>query len=293
MDRDYISPYSDDFINLMIVRIMALPTSERSAAIEKIEFSERIFDFPIKDKLVHSERQVRSILVRISGVAHDIHFKAIHSKNTSISNHVSPKNRSYYKSSINRRESYRARHAGSNKKSYYDVKKAKYWCDAYVLNALAYSLGFRCALITITALKEHHESGLISTAEIVRILNKAFKKFTSTLRRKYKNKGFGFKVIQLHENGIPHLHAAIFYDASYEAEIKKALHASLKSEPVGFHQFKTSEEGYEKDHNKVISYLSRDVADENSDAALSKFNGCASRSFEIFGKNLKTALFDM
>jgi len=292
MDRGYISPYSDDFIDQMVVKIMSLPKGERSAEIENIEFSKRIFDFPLKHALVHSERQIRSILVRISGVAHDLRFKSESSKNIYSTDLVSSKNKDEHKLSVNRRENYRARYGGYSNKSYYEIKESKYWCDAYVLNILACDAGFKCALITITAQKEYHDSNLFSTAEIVKILNGVFKNFTSKLRRNFRDSAFGFKVIQFHKSGTPHLHSAIFYDPGYEKDIRKLLGSSLKNEPIGYHQFKPSSDEYDKDNNKIISYLSHDISNEDCEAALSKFNGCSSRSFQVFGKCLKTTLFD-
>ena len=297
MDRDQESlrfSLSEE-ISFYAEALSRLPHEELSDRLKELEFAERIFQFPLPAGELKTASQIRAALERLRGLSNDLYSKAQHIRAGGGPASVCSENLQQYQASQKRQEMYRRRLTNGNATSSRDIKRAKYFCDADVMQRIAIDRRYRCALITITLPKYmHNESSgddvnldhVISTSDGAKYLKKCWKAFDPG------NECFGFTVLQMHKSGLPHLHAVLFYPPEKETKLRKLFHEKMKKSGAGLSHFSVKNEELSGDGNRAISYLSQGVGDEPSQAAFSRSNGVAVRAIQPFGVCLHTTLFN-
>jgi hypothetical protein len=297
MDRgqESIRFWSSEEISCYAEALSRLSYEELSDRLQELEFAGRIFKFPLPAGKLKSASQIRAALERLRGLSNDLYSKAQHIRAGGGPVSVCSENLQQYQASQNRQEMYRRHLTNGNAASSRDIKRAKYFCDADVMQRMAIDRQYRCALITITLPKfMHNESSgdganldnVMSTSDGAKYLKKCWKAFDP------RNDCFGFSVLQMHKSGLPHLHAILFYPPENEAELRKLFHAKMAKAGAGISHFSVKDEELAGDGNRAISYLSQGVGDKPSQAAFSRSNGVAARAIQPFGICLYTTLFD-
>lgn len=297
MDRDQKSFrfWTSEDIRYYSEVLSRLPRDKLSDKLKRFEFSERIFTFPLAEGHFNTATQIRSALERLKGLSNDLYAKAKHIRAGGVPDSICTENLREYKARQNRQEAYRRYFKKGNVTSSRDIKRAKYFCDADVMQRIAIDRQYRCALLTITLPGSMHNKSssngvnmddVISTREGSKYLKRCWKAF------KPGSESFGFTVLQLHKNGSPHLHAALFYPPEKEAELRNLFKKRMKKAGAGLSHFSVKDEELSGDGNRAISYLSKGVGDEQNQAAFSRSNGVDVRSIQPFGICLHTSLFN-
>lgn len=308
MDRGHskisVHDWTDYEISIYADFLLRLPLEYLKKYIAGIEHSSFFIKSINKIDNQYTKRQIKNILEKIRGISNDLNYRKFTSERGRPSYNICQQNKNRYVNKKKRANHYKRIFNIDRKATDFEIKRAKYLCDTDVILRFAVDKNYKSALATITPsgtneyeLNPHYNEGqelysIESTAEIIKNLKEAFQRFTKKLRNQKGQKCFGYYVIERQKNGKPHLHGMIFFPPEKERKIKKAFDESVQSQGAGRSDLSMCHEKLSHRGNKGISYLLKEIGNEETSAMLSMQNGVAVRQFSTFGLKLKTNLFD-